>query len=53
MLTGHIMNAQLIVLHESTWAGLSPEMKAAASKAVGDKFGATGGDLYKDIAAIR
>ena len=33
MLTGHIMNAQLIVINEKTWQGLSPEMKAAVSKA--------------------
>lgn len=33
MLTGHVMNAQLIVMNEKTWAGLSPEMKAAVSKA--------------------
>jgi len=33
MLTGHVMNAQLIVINEKTWSGLSPEMKAAVSKA--------------------
>ncbi len=102
MLTGHIMNAQLIVINEKTWQGLSPEMKAAVgkaadevrqratdmvrkseddeltklkelkmtvvgpaeglkldafkasvNKAVSDKFGATYGDLYKEIAAVK
>lgn len=102
MLTGHIMNAQLIVINEKAWQGLSPEMKAAlskaadevrkratdmvrqseadetaklkelkmtvigpaeglkldafkssVSKAVGEKFGATYGDLYKEIAAVK
>jgi len=102
MLTSHIMNAQLIVINEKTWAGLSPEMKAAVgkaadevrqratemvraseaeelaklkdlkmtvigsaeglkldafkasvNKAVGEKFGATYGDLYKEIAAVK
>lgn len=33
MLTGHIMNAQLIVINEKAWQGLSPEMKAALAKA--------------------
>lgn len=33
MQTGHVMNAQLIVINEKTWAGLSPEMKAAVAKA--------------------
>jgi hypothetical protein len=33
MLTGHIMNAQLIVINEKAWQGLSPEMKAALTKA--------------------
>ncbi|MFM1987459.1 MAG: hypothetical protein RJA99_416 [Pseudomonadota bacterium] len=33
MLTSHIMNAQLIVINEKAWQGLSPEMKAALSKA--------------------
>jgi TRAP-type transport system periplasmic protein len=102
MLTGHVMNAQLIVMNEKTWSGLSPEMKAAVSKAadevrqratamvrqseseetaklkdlkmtvigpaeglkldafkasvnkaVGEKFGAKFGDMYKEIAAVR
>ena len=33
MLTGHIMNAQFIIINEKTWQGLSPEQKAAVSKA--------------------
>lgn len=33
MLTGHVMNAQLIVINEKTWSALSPELKAAVSKA--------------------
>jgi len=33
MLTGHIMNAQFIIINEKTWQGLSPEMKAAVTKA--------------------
>lgn len=33
MLTGHVMNAQLIVINEQTWAGLAPELKAALAKA--------------------
>jgi tripartite ATP-independent transporter DctP family solute receptor len=32
MLTGHIMNAQLIVINEKAWQALSPEMKAALTK---------------------
>jgi tripartite ATP-independent transporter DctP family solute receptor len=32
MLTGHIMNAQLIVINEKAWQGLSPETKAALAK---------------------
>ncbi len=102
MLTGHVMNAQLIVINEKTWTGMSPEMQAAVSKAaeevrqratdmvrksedeetaklqalkmtvigpaqglkldafrtsvnkaIGEKFGAKFGDLYKDIAAVK
>ena len=33
MLTGHIMNAQLIVINEKAWQGLSADMKAALGKA--------------------
>ncbi len=102
MQTGHIMNAQLIVINEKTWSGLSSDMKAAVTKAadevrkratdmvrkseddetaklkelkmtvigpaeglkldafkaavhkdVNDKFAATYGDLYKEIAAVK
>jgi len=102
MLTGHVMNAQLIVINEKTWSGLTPELRAAVAKAadevrqratemvrkseaeetaklrelkmtvigvpeglkldlfkasvnkaVGDKFNAKFGELYKEIAAVR
>lgn len=33
MLTGHVMNAQLIVINEKTWQSLSPALQAAVSKA--------------------
>ena len=33
MQTGHIMNAQLIVINEKVWSGLSPELRTAVSKA--------------------
>ncbi len=33
MLTDHIMNAQLIVINEKTWQGLSPEIRAGIEKA--------------------
>ena len=33
MLTGHIMNAQFIMINEKTWQGLSAENKAAVGKA--------------------
>ncbi len=33
MLTGHIMNAQFIIINEKTWQGLSAEQKAAVTKA--------------------
>lgn len=33
MQTGHIMNAQLIVINERAWQGLSPELRAALAKA--------------------
>jgi tripartite ATP-independent transporter DctP family solute receptor len=33
MLTSHIMNAQLIVINEKTWQGLTPDQRAAVSKA--------------------
>jgi tripartite ATP-independent transporter DctP family solute receptor len=33
MLTGHVMNAQLIVINEKTWQGLTPELRAAVAKA--------------------
>jgi tripartite ATP-independent transporter DctP family solute receptor len=33
MQTGHIMNAQLIVINEKAWQGLSPELRAALAKA--------------------
>jgi TRAP-type C4-dicarboxylate transport system substrate-binding protein len=36
MLTGHIMNAQLIVINEKAWQGLSPELKAALSKSAAE-----------------
>jgi TRAP-type C4-dicarboxylate transport system substrate-binding protein len=102
MLTGHVMNAQLIVINEKTWSGLTPELRtavakaadevrqratemvrkseaeetaklrelkmtvigpaeglrmdlfqASVNKAVGDKFNAKFGELYKEIAAVR
>jgi tripartite ATP-independent transporter DctP family solute receptor len=33
MLTGHIMNAQLIVINEKAWQGLTPELRTALTKA--------------------
>ncbi|MBR0566529.1 TRAP transporter substrate-binding protein [Azoarcus sp. L1K30] len=33
MLTGHVMNAQLIVINEKVWQGLSAQQKAAVTKA--------------------
>ena len=33
MQTGHIMNAQLIVINERAWQGLTPELRAALSRA--------------------
>ncbi len=33
MLTGHVMNAQLVVMNEKVWDGLSPQLQAAVSKA--------------------
>lgn len=33
MLTSHIMNAQLIVINEKAWQGLSPELRTALAKA--------------------
>lgn len=33
MLTGHIMNAQLIVINEKAWQGLTPELRTALAKA--------------------
>jgi tripartite ATP-independent transporter DctP family solute receptor len=36
MLTGHVMNAQLIIINEKTWQALSPELKAAVGKAAED-----------------
>lgn len=36
MLTGHIMNAQLIVINEKIWQGLSPELRQAVAKAAAE-----------------
>ena len=36
MLTGHIMNAQVIVINEKIWQGLSPEVRQAVSKAAAE-----------------
>jgi TRAP-type transport system periplasmic protein len=36
MLTGHVMNAQLIVINEKTWQGFTPEVRAAVSKAANE-----------------
>jgi tripartite ATP-independent transporter DctP family solute receptor len=33
MLTGHVMNAQVIVINEKVWQGLSPAQREAVSKA--------------------
>ena len=33
MLTGHIMNAQVVVINEKTWQGLTPELRSAIVKA--------------------
>jgi tripartite ATP-independent transporter DctP family solute receptor len=33
MLTGHVMNAQVIVINEKVWQGLSPQQREAVSKA--------------------
>ncbi len=33
MLTGHVMNAQVIVINEKAWQGLSPAQREAVSKA--------------------
>ena len=36
MLTGHIMNAQVIVINEKIWQGLTPELRQAVSKAAAE-----------------
>jgi tripartite ATP-independent transporter DctP family solute receptor len=36
MLTGHIMNAQVIVINEKIWQGLSPELRQAVAKAAAE-----------------
>ncbi|MGE0313996.1 MAG: TRAP transporter substrate-binding protein [Lautropia sp.] len=36
MLTGHVMNAQLIVINEKVWQGLAPAMKEAVTKAANE-----------------
>jgi TRAP-type transport system periplasmic protein len=36
MLTGHVMNAQLVVINEKTWQGLSPELRAGLAKAASE-----------------
>ena len=36
MLTGHIMNAQVIVINEKIWQGLSPELRQAVTKAAAE-----------------
>ncbi len=36
MLTGHIMNAQLIVINEKIWQGLTPELRQAVTKAAAE-----------------
>ena len=33
MLTGHIMNAQVVVINENTWQGLTPELRNAITRA--------------------
>jgi TRAP-type C4-dicarboxylate transport system substrate-binding protein len=33
MLTGHIMNAQIITINEKTWQGLTPALRDAVAKA--------------------
>ena len=36
MLTGHVMNAQIIVINEKIWQGLSPELRQAVTKAAAE-----------------
>ena len=36
MLTGHIMNAQVIIINEKIWQGLSPELRQAVAKAAAE-----------------
>ena len=36
MLTSHIMNAQVIVINEKIWQGLTPELRLAVSKAAAE-----------------
>jgi len=36
ILTGHIMNAQVIVINEKIWQGLSPELRQAVAKAAAE-----------------
>ncbi len=36
MLTSHIMNAQVIVINEKIWQGLSPELRQAVTKAAAE-----------------
>ena len=36
MLTSHIMNAQVIVINEKVWQGLSPELRQAVTKAAAE-----------------
>lgn len=36
MLTGHVMNAQVIVINEKIWQGLSPELRQAVTKAAAE-----------------
>ncbi len=50
MLTGHVMNAQLIVINEKAWQALAPEMKAAVSKAA-DEVRVRATDLVRNSEA--
>ena len=36
MLTGHVMNAQVIVINEKIWQGLTPELRQAVTKAAAE-----------------
>lgn len=36
MLTGHIMNAQVIIINEKIWQGLSPELRQSVAKAAAE-----------------